>query len=385
MISADEYWISEYHRFDEIKNKYNVVSFNWSYNYADDYISLSESFYHAAQLLMINITDDYRNNTKCDQWFFPALYLYRQAIELLCKGLLFTVIPKKELCKLFTTYKHNISGIFSEYIKHSTKLNLEIDEYEWVLAYLKDVEEKDAKSNLFRYPIRDGCLSQYHHHFLDIVDMTNSIDQCYSLLYKCVDNDKNPFKYSNDINLDLSPQVIFFASHGIGNCMLYNSVWDNAYMDHIEGYSEVAYYLKNFSNRNHLSFLPIVFLIRHAIELSLKSIMSSHTEYKSINQIKYNKLRSHNVYKDLWGSVKSEIVDIADSYLKELGSLDKKGDAFRYPTNYGLQYHFKEQKYDYEHSIDWLLSIFKFIIGCSYMVDAVLEYEMENRFNSNPY
>jgi len=112
MISVDKYWITEYQSFDEIKNKNSVISFNWSYNYADDYISLSESFYNAAQLLMINITDDYRNNTKCDQWFFPALYLYRQAIELLCKGILFAVTPKNELCELLTSHKHNIKNIF---------------------------------------------------------------------------------------------------------------------------------------------------------------------------------------------------------------------------------------------------------------------------------
>ena len=50
-------------------------------NHSDDYIKLIESFYSAAQVIVTEILNDYSDNAKCDQWFFPAFYLYRQAIS----------------------------------------------------------------------------------------------------------------------------------------------------------------------------------------------------------------------------------------------------------------------------------------------------------------
>lgn len=106
------------------------------------------------------------------------------------------------------------------------RLPLNSGEITWIRSYLTELETIDRESNLFRYPIKDGYLNQYKDDFLDIVDMANSIDQCYSIIFKCVDVKHIPHKYDIGIDLSLKPNVLFFASHGIGNCMLYSSPWD---------------------------------------------------------------------------------------------------------------------------------------------------------------
>ena len=362
MIEPDKYWVSSGHKIDDISNSTNEITFNWSKNQADDYIKLSESFYNAAQVIVIETVNNYTDNTKCDQWFFPAFYLYRQAIELLCKGLLITVVPRKNITEKLATYKHNIIDIFNEYCNISAQIQLSRDELLWVRTYLTELEIIDKESNLFRYPIKDGYLSQYKDDFLDIVDMANSIDQCYSIIFKCVATKHSPQKYSADIDLAQKANVLFFASHGFGNCMLYTSPWDEGYYPHIQGYSEIAYFLLGKLDKNHWSFLPIAFLVRHAIELALKSMLLSRTETKVNEHIQNSKRRSHIIYQDLWKSVKDmveyyaksmgydlSVVNLADTYLSKLSEIDKKGDKFRYPTNYyKLQYinaHFLSNKY----------------------------------------
>ncbi|MDD6158395.1 MAG: hypothetical protein PUC52_03065 [bacterium] len=392
MIEPDKYWIAVGHKIDDISNAQDVITFDWSGNRSDDYIKLSESFYNASQVIITEIIDNYRDNAKCDQWFFPALYLYRQAIELLCKGLLITVVPRKDITAKFTAYKHNIIDLFSEYWNLSSNKPISNDELSWVCSYLTELETIDRESNLFRYPIKDGYLNQYKDDFLDIVDMANSIDQCYSIIYKCVDVKHIPLKYSDDIDLSLKPKVLFFASHGFGNCMLYTSPWDEGYYPHIQGYSNIAFFLLEKLDKNHWSFLTIAFLIRHAIELALKCMLLSRTETNVSEKVQRSKRRSHILYKDLWKSVKDmieyyaksmgydlNVVYCADTYLSELSALDKQGDKFRYPTNYGLEYHLQLKRIDYYQAIYWLIGIFNFVNGCSDMLDAAYEYECDMR------
>ena len=392
MIEPDKYWVAAGQKIDDISDSQNAITFDWTGNHSDDYIKLSESFYIAAQVIVTEINDNYSDNAKCDQWFFPAFYLYRQAIELLSKGLLIAVVPRKNITQKLTTFKHNIIDLFNEYCSIATSIPLSNDELTWVRSYLSDLETIDRESNLFRYPIKDGCLHQYKDDFLDIVEMANSIDQCYSIVFKCVHSKHTPLKYSTGIDLAIESRVLFFASHGYGNCMLYTSPWDEGYYPHIQGYSDIAYFLLDKLDKSHWSFLPIAFLIRHAIELALKCMLLSRTEINVSEKIQANKRRSHVIYKDLWMSVKDmvehyanlngydlTVVNLADTYLSELSKLDKHGDKFRYPTNYGLEYHLQLNKIDYYQAVCWLISIFNFVNGCSDLLDVAYDFECEIR------
>lgn len=392
MIEPDKYWIANGNKIDDISNMHDVITFDWSGNRSDDYINLSESFYGAAQIIITEIIENFRDNAKCDQWFFPAFYLYRQAIELLCKGLLITVVPKRDITAKLTTYKHNIIDLFCEYCNTVSYVPLISDEISWINSYLSELEKIDRESNLFRYPIKDGCLNYFKDDFLDIVNMANSIDQCYSIIFKCVESKHDPLKYSIHLDMTLKPHVLFFASHGFGNCMLYSSPWDEGYYPHIKGYSDIAFFLLEKLQKSHWSFLPIAFLIRHAIELALKCMLLSRTETNVDEHTQHCKRRSHVLHKDLWKSIRNmvehyadamgydlKLVQLADTYLQELSALDKNGDKFRYPTNYGLEYHLQLKRIDYYQAVYWLISIFNFVSGCSDMLDVAYEYECDMR------
>lgn len=392
MIDPEQYWISAGQKIEDISNPQDVISFSWTRNHSDDYIILSDSFYNAASVIAIEIINDSNNHIKSDQWFFPAFYLYRQAIELLCKGLLISVVPRKDITGKLTSHKHNIIAIFDDYCDNTSNIALSNDELAWVRSYLSELEIIDRESNLFRYPIKDGFLSQYKDDFLDIYDMASSIDQCYSIIYKCVKAKHSPLKYANDIDLSIKPHVLFFAPNGFGNCMLFTSPWDDGYYPHIQGYSDIAYFLLDKLNKDHWSFMPIAFLIRHAIELSLKCMLLTRTDVKVSNQMQLRYKRSHIIYKELWLHVRNviehyakemgqdlSVMQCADTYLQELSAIDKSGDRFRYPTNYGLEYHLKLKKVDYYQAIYWLIGIFNFVNGCSDILDAAYDYECEMR------
>ena len=90
-------------------------------------------------------------------------------------------------------------------------------------------------------------------------------------------------------------------------------------------------------------------------------------------------------YKDLWISVKPmiehyakemgydlNIVQLADTYLFDLSKLDKEGDKFRYPTDYGLVYSLQLTQVDYYQAVYWLIGIFNFVLGCSDMLDVAI-------------
>ena len=392
MIDPDKFWVASGQKIEDIFDQQHIIEFDWSGNQSDDYIKLSQSFYNAGEIIVTEILDKRRDNSKCDQWFFPAIYLYRQAIELLCKGLLISVVPRKYITDKLCSYKHNIIGLFDEYCSVSSNIPLNNEELLWVRSYLTDLEVIDKESNLFRYPIRDGYLGQFKNDFLDIVDMANTIDQCYMLIYLCVDSNSSSHRCSASIDLSLKPQVLFWATHGIGNCMLYSSPWDYGYYPHIRGYSDIAYFLVDKLTMSHWSFLPIAFLLRHAIELALKCMLLSRTQVCVDKKKQLCKRRSHLLYRDLWKSIRDMVeyyakamgynlstVQLADTYLHELSALDKQGDRFRYPTNYGLEYHLKLKKIDYYQAVHWLISIFNFVDGCSDMLDAAYDYECEVR------
>ena len=130
-----------------------------------------------------------------------------------------------------------------------------------------------------------------------------------------------------------------------------------------------------------------------AIELTLKCMLLSRTAVNVEECVQRHKRKSHILYKDLWISVKPmiehyakemgydlNIVQLADTYLFDLSKLDKEGDKFRYPTDYGLVYSLQLTQVDYYQAVYWLIGIFNFVLGCSDMLDVAYEYECDMRY-----
>lgn len=395
MIDSEMYWINEDSDFYDITNEEEVFVVKWNKSFYDDFIMLAEAYFDAAHVLMEDIIKSGHDNVKSDQWFLPGMYMYRHAIELLCKGLIIGCFEiNNDITDIFKECKHNSEKLFCRYTSQIIDLPLNENEKSWVESYLSSLEIVDSNSDLFRYPFRDGYFSKYTNEFLDIVAMANGFEQCYSILFKCVKEKYHPCKYAEDIDCFMSDEFLHFVNHGIGNCMLYDSPWCDGFHVQIEGYSSVAQFLFKRRKNDQWSFFPIAFLIRNAVELSLKRLLWSKNEFCVPEHIKNSKRRSHLLYKDLWKNIKPVVghyanesnenfqqVELADKYIKKFKSIDKNGDTFRYPVTYGLQHKFNGEKIDFIQAYSWMQGVFNFLDGCDSMLSEIYDFECEMRFN----
>lgn len=82
---------------------------------------------------------------------------------------------------------------------------------------------------MFRFPFEDDFLSKYRDKFLDNVDVESNMLQAFSLIKKCIEKDA-------EFNGDLQSEFFVFASHGFGNCYLWQRVSDEGFHVKVTGY-----------------------------------------------------------------------------------------------------------------------------------------------------
>ena len=130
--------------------------------------------------------DSGHDNIKSDMWFFPSMYLFRQGMELGIKALICALISNKaRVQQIFLSCKHDLYMLFEAY-EIEVKIGLTEEENNWIKKYLRSLEDIDAKSDLFRFPLEDDFLSNFRNEFLDIVDMANSMLQAYGIIQRCL-------------------------------------------------------------------------------------------------------------------------------------------------------------------------------------------------------
>lgn len=243
----------------------------------------------------------------------------------------------------------------------------------------------------FRFPFEDEFLSKYRNEFLDNVDVANNLLQGYALVKKCIERG-NVFK-GDEFDCKLKPEFFVFASHGIGNCYLWQRVSNDGFHIKVTGYSEVIDYIyHNQSITNENKIYPLIFMFRNTIELCLKRLFYSRVDNGVPLSIFNAKRRSHLIKKDLWKNVKPviikyatdsnqdlRVIDVVECMLEEISKLDKKGDIFRYPTSYSLEYRFDDKKLDVSNVYSYLKAIINFLDGCDSMLEDIADYESEMR------
>jgi HEPN domain-containing protein len=384
-------WIEKGSSLYDIKNEDKTVKVSWSKNYSRDLIELSEKYYKAAMVISIEITSkDGKDNIKTDMWFLPAVYLFRQSIELLVKGLIARLENHNpKIQAIFKTKKHNLLELFKcmkSYIKY-TKLT--IAENLWVEKYLENVEKIDKNSDLFRYPFSDEFMNEYGNKFLDVVDILNRLIQCYSLIYKELSE-----KYYKENEFDAFEEPLFFSfsPHGIGNCYIWDSKLEDGFHKQIIGYSEAGSFLysKCDGGNNAIYLYPMLFIFRNAIEIALKRLLFSRTRVCVDNIIVNRKKKTHRLKKDLWKYIRPVLIhyaeekrhdldqiDIAESYINQIKLLDKNGDTFRYPFTYSFEYKLNNKEIDLENAHKFMKSIFNFLDCCSTMLGEIRDFESE--------
>lgn len=390
MKGVDWLWPKQNQRIWDIKDQNYLVNIQWSKRPFSDYMKLSEQYAHCGYCVFKEIIERGHDNSKSDIWFLPSVYLLRQSIELALKALICRIYDKKhDVQNVFENCSHNLVDLYEHY-KLSNEDYLTAEEKNWLTIYLTSVELVDEKSDLFRFPFEDEFLEQYHDKFLDNFDIANNLIQCYSLIKKCIN--KGTYDDNRGFDNSYDPQFLLLANHGIGNCYLWEPISDHGFHTKIHGYGKVADFIFYECNEltNEEKAYPLMFLLRNLIELSLKRLFFIRVEHGIPKQIFMSKRRSHLIEKDLWRNAKpmieyyaeareedKSIISIVEGQLKEISSIDKNGDMFRYPTSYSFEYKFNNRTIDLKNIFEHMKAISNFLDGCDGMLDEIAEYEAE--------
>lgn len=381
-------WPSADMDFWKINNEETSVIIKWSRNCFEDYKALSYHFYECGYKTFADVIESGHDNVKSDMWFLTGIFLLRHSLELGLKSLLCRVLPRKrDIQDSFEDCCHDVSMLLKKYIDTGRESFLTNEETEWLTTYLDSLEEVDKKSDMFRFPFEDDFLSKYRDKFLDNVDVANNLLQAFALVKKCIE--KGIVSEEDEFDHNLKPEFFAFASHGFGNCYLWQRISDEGFHVKVTGYTEVIDYIyKNHQISNKVKLYPLIFMFRNTIELCLKRLFYSRVEDGVPLKVFNSKRKSHYIKKDLWKNVKPvivryandsgedlAIVDIVEKLLDEINSLDKNGDNFRYPTSYSLEYRIDNKKMDLSNVYMYLKAIINFLERCDSTLYAIADYE----------
>lgn len=389
---SDSLWIwpSADMDFWKINNEETSVHIKWSRNCFEDYRELSYQFYVCGYKTFVDVIESRHDNVKSDMWFLTGIFLVRHSLELGLKSLLCRVLSRKrDIQDVFKDCCHDVSILFKKYSDTGREHFLTQKEAKWLTKYLASLEEVDKKSDMFRFPFEDDFLSKYRDKFLDNIAVANNLLQAFALVKKCIEN--GIVSKEDEFDKNLNPEFFVFASHGFGNCYLWQRISDEGFHVKVTGYSEVIDFIyKNQQISNKTKLYPLIFMCRNTIELCLKRLFYSRVDNGVPLKVFYSKRKSHYIKKDLWKNVKPvivkytndsgdglEIIDIVEKLLDEINSLDKNGDTFRYPTSYSLEYRIDNKKLDLSNVYTYLKAIINFLEGCDSMLDAIADYESE--------
>lgn len=183
------------------------------------------------------------------------------------------------------------------------------------------------------------------------------------------------------------------ASHGIGNCYLWQPLSDDGFHAQVTGYLDVSDFVFSSDKMSCADKIyPLMFLMRNGLELCLKRLFYSSVDNGVPAHIFHAKKKSHKIRKDLWKNVRPiiehyakaqgqdlTIIDIVENKLHQIDSLDKNGDIFRYPTSYSLEYRMNNVTIDIKNAFEYMRALLNFLDGCDSMLDAIADFESDMR------
>lgn len=384
------FWPTEEMDFWKINNIEYQVEIKWSKDLFLDYKDLSYQFYDCGFQVFYNVVESGHDNVKSDTWFLTAIFLLRQSMELGLKALLCRVCKRNpDIQKVFENCCHNLTTLWAHYSSIAKVNYLTEEEKQWLENYLISLESIDSKSDIFRFPFEDDFLSQYRNQFIDTFKVASNLLQAFALIKKCLEcYTTNP---ESTFDNTLEPDFFIIAAHGIGNCYLWQSLTDDGFHVKVRGYIEVANFIfKNKALSNEKKLYPLMFMLRHALELCLKRLFYSRVENGVPHHKFFSKRKSHLIKKDLWRNVKpviehysgpqeqnTDLLNIVENKLFVINDIDKNGDIFRYPTSYSLEYRFNSKSLDLKNMYEYMSALINFLNGCDAMLDNIADYELE--------
>lgn len=377
----------------------------------EEFFNYAKNFKYAADILAKDAL--YSNKISVlDINFFSLAFLYRHSIELILKAIGFQYIKEDKERKLFLKEtRHNLSDTL-KYISEHIKERIEIDKeaYDWIMNIFEDMNDIDKESDSFRYPfsiikkkpdifnpdkrefyIKEFFDKQTHINLLDFDNKMNIIFDILKSYYLKENKIKEMYIEYRPIFLEEGGG--YYSQSVIGYKYSRKSFYNN-----IRSYIDSANILYNHSRENseqrNSLFMPLCYLYRNSIELSMKDILFDESSYKYQEILKLLNSNKHNLF-SIWKLIKGDIIKHCgvseddkvicnvEKYIVKLNDIDGAADKFRYPTSKDLDVYFKKVKsFDIDNVKNFFEDILSFFYGVSCRMseqNQMLEY-MENEY-----
>lgn len=150
----------------------------------DQWFGFKEGYRRSAMILTQHIADKLQDQ---DVLVYPVAFLYRQALEISLKHLIWLGRQLQDEEASFPTHHKlvplwNICQAMIEEVWPDGKK----EDLEAVSAVLSQFESRDPSSTLFRYPLtKDGQVPFTHHENIDIGNFSTVIERVFAFLDSC--------------------------------------------------------------------------------------------------------------------------------------------------------------------------------------------------------
>lgn len=387
-------------------NSRNIINLKNNNKLEEEFYKYAISFKKSAQLLTKHLL---KNNdiSKLDTYFFSLAYLYRQSIELILKAIGFKYILLLKDRKIFLkdTF-HNLSKILDYIIPYNQEFIVKDPKgYRWIKSYFKDIDKIDRESDAFRYPfnitvdktewgfenkkkfsIKSLFKKQTH---INLVEFATKMEISFEILDGIYHEQYGKIDYYSGYE----PMFIEEGGSYYGQSVVGYSYSRERFYPYIKAYKESAIYLYEMickdSKLNKDLFIPMCYLYRNAVELSLKQILFEESSFGLDEALKQMNKKKHRVV-GLWNLIKSEIEEHAnppegdtilidvEKYIVQLNNIDGTADKFRYPTDKNLNLYFKHGKeVDVDNVNDFFEQLLTFLSSVDSMMSAHNEIKAE--------
>lgn len=334
----------------------------------------AECFFEAAHRITEFILHaEYPDIGKLDTYFFSIAFLYRHCIELGLKAIGFQYIQDKDDRKKFVkNTRHNPSEILSVLMEKCSWIRPE--ELQWIQRYFADLSQKDRESDSFRYPFHiiwepddwggDGKFAIKivfdEQTYIDLEKFANKFEAAYEIIKKWYNKDEesaNEWKEFAPVFIETGGY--YYSQSVVG--YKYNRA---QFYSYTKAYLETANYLKWYMQQetdreradcSKRLFLPMCYLYRNCVELSLKTIWFQDIGEDFQTKCKCMLDNKHSII-GMWKKIKpyvlgavrgtsdEEYIDVIEDYCMQVHTFDSDANKFRYPMSNSMQVYFSFNK-----------------------------------------
>lgn len=350
----------------------------WTGCYYRDFELLSSDYYHVGLCILFDVLNNRQLNFKCDFVFPVSAYMFRHGIELAVKAVICAKSNNKQISECFQKEKHDLESLFKRCKAVLGKV-LRPTDFEWLSDFMLSASQWDPKADFFRYPSSTEVRKEIGDSSIDIVETSKTLAAAYGLISSAFESAVNvPVCKANS-------GYFTVASSGFGNCVPQRDETSMKYYLVVEGFSDAA---KLLYREEGLSWrekcFPLLFLLRHAIELELKNLTCDRNiigaksglghNFEKLWKIPESTLKQRAIVSD-WELSPLETVNCQ---LRELSKLDRSGFLFRYPVDKSLEYKIpSNSNLDIKSIYEYQMGIISFLDGCNSVLGEMADYEQE--------